>query len=78
MSHATTPFRKAILQYIIEYRKKNEFSPSLREIAEGLGYKPETMLSSVKNAIAVLVEQGYLTSVGFISRSYIPTGKELK
>jgi len=73
-----TPFRRDVLQFIIKYRAEHKYSPSLREVAQGLGYVPETMMSSVKNAIAVLVEQGYLTSVGFVSRSYVPTGKELK
>lgn len=73
-----TPFRREVLQFIIEFRTKHAYSPSLREIARGLGYhKAETMMSSVKNAIGELVEQGYLTSVGLIARSYIPTGKEI-
>ena len=74
-----TPFRRDVLQFIIQYRAKHRYSPSLREIAKGLGYiKAETMMSSIRNAIAVLVDQGYLTSVGFVSRSYVPTGKEAK
>lgn len=77
MAQDITQFRKDVLRFITTFRLKHKYSPSLREIAEGLGHNPETMMSSVKNAIQVLTEQGYLTSVGFIARSYIPTGKEL-
>ena len=70
----TQPIKFRVLRYIIEYRKKNKFSPSLREIAAGLGFKNlDNMISSMKYAIGQLVELGYLTAVPGISRSYIPT-----
>ena len=75
----TTEFARNVLNYVIQYREKHKFSPSLREIALGLGYKnPESMISSIKYVISILVKQGYMTSVGGISRSYVPTNKSIK
>lgn len=71
-----TLYMKATLRCIIQYRDKHQYSPSMREIAKGMGYKnTETAVSAIKKSIDMLVEQGYLTSVGFIPRSYIPTEK---
>lgn len=49
--------QKAIYRYIIEYIKKNGFSPTVREIAEGVGLRS---ISTVSFHLQSLCQKGFL------------------
>lgn len=52
-----TKREQEVLAFIVEYRKANDLSPSVREIGEGVGLHST---SSVQKYIQSLTEKGYL------------------
>lgn len=53
-----TPREQDIFNYIIHFRAENLMSPSVREIAEGVGlYSPSTVHRHLRN----MTEKGWLT-----------------
>ena len=61
--------KQEILDFIIEYRRINNFSPSLREIGKGVGLYST---SSVQKYIGSLIEQGLLRQTKGKMRSLLP------
>lgn len=52
-----TPKEKDVFNYIIEFKKINSFSPTIREIADGVNTKSTT---HVKEILERLRERGYI------------------
>lgn len=65
-----SPKEKIILDFIIDYIEKNNYSPSFREITKAVGYKST---SSAKNQIDKLTQKGFLSQGEGKSRTIIPT-----
>ena len=53
-----TEREKDMMQYIINFKKTNGFSPTIREIAKGINTKS---IPHVKDMLEHLVELGYIT-----------------
>ena len=49
---------KEVLEYIIEFKKVNGFSPTFREIAKGINTKS---ITHIKDMIDSLSDKGYLS-----------------
>ena len=60
-----------VAAFIADYRSANGLSPSLEEIAEGLGITKVT----VHEHIEQLVRKDMLTRTRYVSRSMVPTPK---
>jgi len=61
-----TKKQREMLNFIADFTRKHEYSPSYREIAEGMGYASiATVALHVKN----LIERGHLTKRFNSSRS---------
>jgi repressor LexA len=58
-----------VLDYIKAFRRKNGYSPSVREIAKELGM---SSTNGVTCHTKMLVKKGYLKSAGVTSRSLVP------
>ena len=59
-----------ILEFIVDFRKANGFSPTYREIGDGLGISsPNGVVCHVR----ALIQKGKLTKTEECSRSLIPT-----
>lgn len=68
-----TQFKIAVLEFIEDYYIKNLFSPSLREIIEGVGHGST---SSVSYCLDSLTTDGFLTEgIEGQARTRIPTFK---
>ena len=67
-SNKIKPRKLQILNFIIDYRSENGFSPSLREIGENIGLKST---STVYNHLASLKKDGYIKSRDIRSRNLI-------
>src|SRR3989344_1203460 len=65
MSNNLTPKQKKILEYIKIYLKKNEYSPSLEEIAKHF----KLAKSTVHQHVETLIEKGYLNKSDYKARS---------
>lgn len=63
-----------ILKFIYEYKKKNDISPSIREIAKGVNL---SSIATVANHIDWLKEHEYISSKHSIPRSLKLTEKGL-
>lgn len=70
-----TPREKQILDFIFQYTKKWGYSPTLREIATGIGLKSGPGLSP---CIRRLKKKGFLISFGTNSRSFLINVEKLK
>ena len=58
-----------VYDYILEYRKEKRFSPSMREIAEGIGlHSASTVHVHVHN----LVDKGWLLPIEQLNRTILP------
>ena len=58
-----------VYDYILEYRKEKRFSPSMREIAEGIGlHSASTVHVHVHN----LMDKGWLQPVERMNRTILP------
>lgn len=69
-----TPQRKQlILDYIHEFRRKKEISPTYEQIAVGIGYKSGSE-GTIYTYINELIAEGWLKRVGGV-RSVVPTRK---
>ena len=65
----TTKREQDVYNYILEYRKEKRFSPSMREIAEGIGlHSASTIHVHVHN----LVDKGWLLPCGQMNRTILP------
>ena len=53
-----TEREKEVLHFIIEFKKTNGYSPTVKEIAHGINTKSET---HVREMLLKLEEMGYLT-----------------
>lgn len=60
---------KVIYDYVIGYRKKMHFSPSMRQIAEGVGLYS---VSTVHKHIHSLIEKGWFLPPEGKLRSIVP------
>lgn len=69
-----TPKQKAIYEFILSYYKKNDYSPSIREIAKH--FKRST--PTVHKIINIIVKKGYLKKSRDGARNIIPIGKDSK
>ena len=63
-----------VYDYILEYRKEKRFSPSLREIAEGIGLHSA---STVHVHIHHLINKGWLLPCEQLNRTIIPAEEGL-
>lgn len=52
-----TKKQRLLLDYVIKFTKKNGYSPSYRELKDGLGY---TSIATVALHVDGLIERGYL------------------
>lgn len=52
-----------VIEYVGSYTKKNNMPPTLNEIAEGIGRKPNDK-PAVSNMVKVLIAEGFLENVG--------------
>lgn len=69
-----TPQRKQlILDFIHEFRRKKEISPTYEQIAVGIGYKGNSE-GTIYTYINELIAEGWLKRVGGV-RSVVPTRK---
>jgi repressor LexA len=59
-----------IMRFILEFRRDRGFSPTLREMVEGLNM---SSTSVVTYRIDALADQGLLTRNPMITRSIVPT-----
>lgn len=67
-----TPQRKQlILNFIHEYRRKQEKNPTYTEITKGIGYS-NTAEGTVFTLVEALIQEGWLRKVGEGSRSVMP------
>ena len=57
-----------VLQFIINYTKKNNISPSMREIAKGLNLKS---ISGVDRYLYRLLDKNYIAKTPYINRSIV-------
>ena len=69
-----TKRQSEIYEYIIGYMEKNLFSPTVREICEGVGLKST---SSVYSYLKKLEENGYITTREAEPRTIRPTGYKI-
>jgi repressor LexA len=69
-----TEKQQKILDFIIEFREKRSYSPTLREIGKGSGI---SSLRGVRCNIDALEAKGYLRTEPHISRGIIPTPSAL-
>ena len=67
-----TPKQKKILDFIINYTKKNDFAPSLEEIAKNFKLKA---VSTVHQHLEALKKKGYLKKESFQPRGLLPLKK---
>ena len=58
-----------VYNYILEYRKEKRFSPSMREIAEGLGLH---YVSTIHVHVHNLVDKGWLLPCEQLNRTIVP------
>ena len=58
--------QESVLLYLIDYIQKNQYPPTVREIQSQIGIKS---LSTVKNDLDKLEEEGYITRLNQKSRS---------
>ena len=63
-----------VYDYILEYRKEKRFSPSMREIAEGIGLHSA---STVHVHIHHLISKGWLLPCEQLNRTIIPAEEGL-
>ena len=63
-----------VYDYILEYRKEKRFSPSMREIAEGIGLHSA---STVHVHIHRLINKGWLLPCEQLNRTIIPAEEGL-
>ena len=63
-----------VYNYILEYRKEKRFSPSMREIAEGIGLHSA---STVHVHIHHLINKGWLLPCEQLNRTIIPAEEGL-
>ncbi len=64
-----TEREKEVLDFIIRYREKHHFSPTLREIGLGVNLKST---SSVHRYVVSLTSKGYLECVPDKMRTLVP------
>lgn len=67
---ALTKKQKEVLDYITEYVRENEFSPTQKEIQEHFGFKS---LGSVQDYIKYLTNGGYLVNDSHSVRGLMPS-----
>lgn len=68
-----TPQRKQlILNFIHEYRRVRKISPTVKDIAQGIGYLRESA-GTVHSLINELIEEGWLERVQPGARTLFPT-----
>ena len=58
-----------VLNFILNYRNKNGISPSVREIAIGVGFRSP---ASVQHYITILLSEGYIAREEGKVRSLVP------
>lgn len=66
---ALTKREREIYSYILAYRKEKRFSPSMREIAEGIGLHSA---STIHVHVHSLVDKGWLLPCEQLKRAIIP------
>lgn len=65
--------KQLILDFIIEFRRVRQISPSVAEITKGIGYSASSE-GQVHTYVAQLIDEGWLHKAeGASSRSLIPT-----
>lgn len=72
-SNRLTPKQKKVLDFIISFVDKNDYSPSLEEIAKHFKLRS---ISTVHQQVEVLAKKGYLNKVEFKQRSIEPVINE--
>ena len=60
---------RIVLGFILNYRKENSISPSVREIAIGVGFRSP---ASVQHYITILLSEGYIAREEGKVRSLVP------
>lgn len=61
-----------VLRFIVEFRKKNGFSPNIREIGDATGISSTSVVSY---DVGRLEEKGMVTRHSTLSRSIVPTSR---
>jgi repressor LexA len=56
-SHTLTSMQQRVYEFIIEWKKNRGFPPTVREIAEGLGFKS---LNNVRQHLRLIEKKGFL------------------
>lgn len=72
-SNGLTPKQKKVLDFIVSFVNKNDYSPSLEEIAKHFKLRS---ISTVHQQVEVLAKKGYLNKVEFKQRSIEPVINE--
>jgi len=72
-SNALTPKQKKVLDFISSFLDKNDYSPSLEEIAKHFKLRS---ISTVHHQVVALEKKGYLNKVEFKQRSIEPVVNE--
>lgn len=68
----TNQRKQLILDFIHEYRRRHEISPSIEEITEAIGYK-NTSEGQVHTYVNQLIKEGWLKKAAkAVSRSLVP------
>ena len=62
-----TDRQKIVLQWICDFKNKNQYSPTLAEIAKGLGMN----LNGAQGHIAALKQKGFISITANIARSIV-------
>lgn len=70
--NSVTQMRKqSIIEYIQAYREEKSFSPTVREIAAGIGYS-ESSFGNVALWVRQLIAEGFLEKLPVSQRGLIP------
>ncbi len=68
VNNILTPKQKQILDYVINFRERRGFSPTIQEIAKRFGKSTTTVYQFIES----LVKKGYLTKTKNASRGIVP------
>lgn len=62
-----------MLAIIVDFYKKNYYSPSIRELSDEMGYAP-TSTASVMTMLRHMEDEGWITRQPSVARTIVPVG----
>ncbi len=65
---APTEAQSKVMNFILEFWKTNMYSPTIKEIADGVGVYP----NAVEGQVKILARKGFVLKKDKISRSIVP------